>query len=62
MTTAANTLSASEPKVAPTRVSGWAHLSRLYPYVMRHKTEVVIGMITQVGMELPARFCHCFSA
>jgi ATP-binding cassette, subfamily B, multidrug efflux pump len=50
MTTAANTLSASEPKIAPKRVSGWAHLSRLYPYVMRHKTEVVIGLITQIGM------------
>ncbi|HTC62379.1 MAG TPA: ABC transporter ATP-binding protein [Candidatus Saccharimonadales bacterium] len=50
MSTAANTISVSEPKTAPKRVSGWAHLSRLYPYVMRHKTEVVIGFITQAGM------------
>ncbi|HEX3378059.1 MAG TPA: ABC transporter ATP-binding protein, partial [Candidatus Acidoferrales bacterium] len=50
MSTAANTISVSEPKTASKRVSGWAHLSRLYPYVMRHKTEVVIGLITQAGM------------
>jgi len=50
MTTAAHTLSASEPKSAPKRVSGWGQLSRLFPYVMRHKTEVVIGFITQAGM------------
>jgi ATP-binding cassette subfamily B protein len=50
MSTAANTISVSEPKTAPKRVSGWAQLTRLYPYVMRHKTEVVIGFITQAGM------------
>jgi ATP-binding cassette subfamily B protein len=50
MSTAANTISVSEPKTASKRVSGWAQLTRLYPYVMRHKTEVVIGFITQAGM------------
>jgi len=50
MSTAANTISVSEPKTAPKRVSGWAQLARLYPYVTRHKTEVVIGFITQAGM------------
>jgi ATP-binding cassette subfamily B protein len=47
---AANTFAGTAPKAAPKRVSGWAQLSRLRPYVARHKTEVVIGMITQIGM------------
>jgi len=50
MSAAANTLSGSVPKTAHKRVSGWAQLTRLYPYVARHKTEVVIGFITQAGM------------
>src|ERR1700693_297623 len=50
MSAAANTLSGSVPKSAHQRVSGWAQLARLFPYVMRHKTEVVIGFITQAGM------------
>ncbi len=50
MSAAANTLSGSLPKTAPKRVSGWSQLTRLYPYVARHKTEVVIGFITQAGM------------
>ena len=50
MSTAATTISVSEPKSAPKRVSGWSQLTRLYPYVMRHKTEVVVGFITQAGM------------
>jgi ATP-binding cassette subfamily B protein len=50
MSAAAQTISGAAPKVAPKRVSGWAQLSRLRPYVAKHKTEVAIGMITQVGM------------
>jgi ABC-type multidrug transport system fused ATPase/permease subunit len=50
MSAAANTLSGTVPKTAPKRVSGWAQLTRLYPYVARHRTEVVIGFITQAGM------------
>src|ERR1700733_3131904 len=49
MSAAANTLSGSVPKAAQKRVSGWAQLMRLYPYVMRHKTEVVIGFVTRAG-------------
>src|ERR1700733_4974862 len=50
MSAAANTLSGSVPKAAQKRVSGWAQLMRLAPYVSRHKLEVVIGFITQAGM------------
>jgi len=50
MSAAANTLSGSLPKTAHRRVSGWAQLTRLSPYVARHKLEVVIGFITQAGM------------
>jgi ATP-binding cassette, subfamily B, multidrug efflux pump len=50
MSAAANTLSGPVLKTAPKRVSGWAQLTRLFPYVARHKTEVVIGFITQAGM------------
>jgi ATP-binding cassette subfamily B multidrug efflux pump len=50
MSAAANTLSGSVPKTAHKRVSGWSQLTRLYPYVARHKAEVVIGFITQAGM------------
>ncbi len=50
MSAAANTFSGAVPKAAPRRVSGWAQLMRLLPYVARHKTEVVIGFITQAGM------------
>src|SRR6202162_1573795 len=50
MSAAANTLSGSAPKTAHKRVSGWSQLPRLDPYVARHKTEVVIGFITQAGM------------
>jgi ATP-binding cassette subfamily B multidrug efflux pump len=50
MSAAANTLSGSVPKTAPRRVSGWAQLTRLFPYVARHKTEVMIGFVTQAGM------------
>jgi ATP-binding cassette, subfamily B, multidrug efflux pump len=50
MSAAANTLSGSIPKTAHKRVSGWAQLMRLRPYVTRHKTEVLIGFITQAGM------------
>jgi ATP-binding cassette subfamily B multidrug efflux pump len=50
MSAAANTLSGSAPKTAHKRVSGWSQLTRLYPYVARHKLEVVIGFITQAGM------------
>jgi ATP-binding cassette subfamily B multidrug efflux pump len=50
MSAAANILAGSLPKAAHRRVSGWAQLTRLYPYVARHKLEVVIGFITQAGM------------
>ncbi len=50
MSAAANTLSGSAPKTAHKRVSGWAQLTRLYPYVARHKLVVLIGFITQAGM------------
>jgi ATP-binding cassette subfamily B multidrug efflux pump len=50
MSAAANTLSGSVPKTPQKRVSGWAQLTRLYPYVARHKLEVLIGLITQIGM------------
>ena len=50
MSAAANTLSGSVPKTQQKRVSGWAQLTRLYPYVARHKMEVMVGFITQAGM------------
>src|ERR1700674_2216488 len=50
MSAAANTLSGSVPKTAHRRVSGWAQLKRLFPYVARHKSEVAIGFVTQAGM------------
>ena len=50
MSVAANTLSGSVPKTAQKRVSGWAQLKRLSPYVARHKSEVAIGFVTQAGM------------
>jgi ATP-binding cassette subfamily B multidrug efflux pump len=50
MSAAANTLSGSVPKTAQKRVSGWAQLTRLFPYVARHKSEVAIGFVTQAGM------------
>lgn len=50
MSAAANTLSGSVPSKAPKRVSGWAQLMRLSPYVARHKGEVLLGLITQIGM------------
>jgi ATP-binding cassette subfamily B multidrug efflux pump len=50
MSAAANTLSGAVPKTAHRRVSGWAQLTRLYPYVARHKMEVLIGFMTQACM------------
>src|ERR1700686_5144029 len=50
MSAAANTLSGSAPKTAHKRVSGWAQLTRLSPYVARHKAEVLTGLVTQIGM------------
>jgi ATP-binding cassette subfamily B protein len=50
MSAAANTLSGSVAKATHKRVSGWAQLMRLSPYVTRHKLEVLIGFITQAGM------------
>ncbi len=52
MSAAATTLSGSAPKTAHKRVSGWSQLSRLLPYVARHKGEVMIGMITQMVMAI----------
>jgi len=50
MSAAANTIAGSAPKTASRRVSGWSQLSRLGPYVGRHKGEVVLGMFAQIGM------------
>jgi ATP-binding cassette subfamily B protein len=50
MSAAANTLAGSAVKSTPKRVSGYAQLTRLYPYVRRHTGEVIVGMITQTGM------------
>jgi ATP-binding cassette, subfamily B, multidrug efflux pump len=50
MSAAANTLAGPAPKTVRRSVSGWSHLSRLFPYVARHKTEVLIGFVTQAGM------------
>src|SRR5215469_5489494 len=50
MSAAANTLAGAVPKTVRKRVSGWAELTRLFPYVARHKLEVLIGFITQAGM------------
>ncbi len=50
MSATANTLASPAVKTQQKRVSGWAQLMRLMPYVARHKGEVVFGMITQIGM------------
>jgi ATP-binding cassette subfamily B multidrug efflux pump len=50
MSAAANTWAGSAVKSAPKRVSGYAQLMRLAPYVRRHTGEVILGMITQTGM------------
>ena len=50
MSAAANTLAGSAAKTKHKRVSGWAQLTRLYPYVRRHRGEVILGMLTQIGM------------
>jgi ATP-binding cassette subfamily B protein len=50
MSAAANTLSGSVANTAQKRVAGWAQLTRLAPYVARHKGEVLVGLITQIGM------------
>jgi ABC-type multidrug transport system fused ATPase/permease subunit len=52
MSATATTMAGSAPKTTQKRVSGWAQLSRLLPYVSRHKSEVVIGMITQMVMAI----------
>ena len=50
MSAAANTLASPAVKARHKRVSGWAQLMRLLPYISRHKGEVVIGMVTQICM------------
>ena len=50
MSAAADILASSAAKTAQRRVSGWAELTRLLPYVRRHTGEVLVGMLTQVGM------------
>ena len=50
MSAAANTLASTTVGTTNKRVSGWSQLMRLLPYVARHKTEVVIGLVTQIGM------------
>jgi ATP-binding cassette subfamily B multidrug efflux pump len=50
MSAAANTLAGSVAKTTHKRASGWAQLTRLYPYVRRHRGEVILGMLTQTGM------------
>jgi ATP-binding cassette, subfamily B, multidrug efflux pump len=50
MSAAAQTISGSATHTTPKRASGWAQLMRLAPYVTRHKGEVFIGLLTQIGM------------
>ena len=50
MSAAADILTGSVVKTTEKRVSGWAQLTRLFPYVRRHKGEVLLGMLTQTGM------------
>jgi ATP-binding cassette subfamily B multidrug efflux pump len=50
MSAAVGTLTGSATKTAHKRVSGWAQLARLLPYVRRHTGEVIVGMLTQTGM------------
>jgi ATP-binding cassette subfamily B multidrug efflux pump len=50
MSAAADTLAGSTTTTTQTRVSGWAQLIRLLPYVRRHTGEVLLGMVTQTGM------------
>src|ERR1700730_1216130 len=50
MSATANTLAGSAVKTTHKRVSGWAQLTRLYPYVRRHTGEVILGMVTKPGM------------
>jgi ATP-binding cassette subfamily B protein len=50
MSATANTFAGTPAKTAPKRVSGWAQLMRLRPYVRRHTGEVFLGMLTQIGM------------
>ena len=50
MSAATDILAGSAAKTAQRRVSGWAQLTRLLPYVRRHTGEVLVGMLTQAGM------------
>src|SRR6202163_3082579 len=50
MSATANTIASPVLMETPKRVSGWAQLMRLAPYVRRHSGEVIIGIITQIGM------------
>src|ERR1035437_2345485 len=50
MSAAADILAGSVAKTAHRPVSGWAQVTRLLPYVRRHTGEVLVGMLTQVGM------------
>src|SRR5579862_2431010 len=50
MSATANSLASPAVRTAQKRVSGWAQLMRLLPYLSRHKGEMVIGIITQIGM------------
>jgi ATP-binding cassette, subfamily B, multidrug efflux pump len=50
MSAAAQTISGSATSKTHQRASGWAQLMRLGPYVTRHKGEVFIGLLTQIGM------------
>src|ERR1700688_4089945 len=50
MSATANTLASPAVKTTQKRVSGWAQLMRLLPYMSRHKGEMAIGIVTQIGM------------
>jgi ATP-binding cassette, subfamily B, multidrug efflux pump len=50
MSAAANTFAGTTATTTQKRVSGWAQLMRLRPYVAKHKAEVFVGMVTQIGM------------
>jgi len=50
MSAAAQTLAGSSAPARPKPAPGWKQLSRLIPYVSKHKGEVLLGLFTQAGM------------
>jgi ATP-binding cassette, subfamily B, multidrug efflux pump len=50
MSATANTLASPAMKAAHRHTSGWKQLMRLLPYMGRHKTEIGVGIVTQIAM------------